>query len=54
MVKWTIQPHPLIDLESLLVDLVDEQLEGIVANITSINQVLKSDEAKPKDEHGGR
>lgn len=52
MVNWSAQPHPLIDLESLLVDLVDEQLEGIVANITSINQVLKSDEAKPTEADG--
>lgn len=42
MVNWKVQPHPLDDLEKLLVDLVEDSLEGIVANITSINKILKS------------
>jgi len=45
MVNWKVQPHPLDDLEKLLVDLVEESLEGIVVNITSINKLLKSVEA---------
>ena len=52
MVNWKVQPHPLDDLEKLLVDLVEDSLEGIVTNITSINKILKSVEAGNSSESG--
>jgi len=45
--NWSAQPHPLDDLEKLLVDLREESLDEIVTNITSIIEHLKSDESKP-------